>query len=73
MTQFNTETKNVKYVYYGSEAISFLGQKISELLPSNFKDSENLNIFNQILNLGSLKTVHAISTGYILQTGFTYL
>ena len=39
------EKRNVKYAYYGSETISFLGPKIWELLPSNIKDSENLNIF----------------------------
>ena len=38
------ETRNIKSVYYGSE-ISFIGPKIWELLPSNIKDSENLNIF----------------------------
>ena len=39
------ETRNIKSVYYGSETISFIGPKIWELLPSNIKDSENLNIF----------------------------
>ena len=39
------ETRNIKPFYYGSEAISFIGLKIWELLPSNFKDSENPNIF----------------------------
>ena len=39
------ETRNIKSVYYGSEAMSFLGLEIWELLPSNIKDSENLNIF----------------------------
>ena len=39
------ETRNIKSVYYGSEKISFIGPKIWELLPSNLKDSENLNIF----------------------------
>ena len=39
------ETRNGKSVYIGSETISFLGPQICELLPSNIKDSENLNIF----------------------------
>ena len=39
------ETRNIKSVYYDSETISFLGPKIWELLPSNIKDSENLNTF----------------------------
>ena len=38
-------TRNVKSVFYGAETISFLGPKIYELMPSNIKDSENLNIF----------------------------
>ena len=37
-------TGNVKPVCYGSETISFIGPKIWELLQSNIKDSENLNI-----------------------------
>ena len=39
------ETKNIRSVYCASETISFVGPKIWELLPSNIKDSENLNIF----------------------------
>ena len=39
------ETRNIKSVYYGSETISFIGPKIWELLPSNIKDSEDLNMF----------------------------
>ena len=39
------ETKNIKSVYYGSETIFFIGPKIWELLPSNIKHSENLDIF----------------------------
>ena len=62
------ETRNIKSVYYGSETISFLGPKIWELLPSNIKDSENFHISTQILNLGSLKTVHDVCVGYISQT-----
>ena len=54
------ETRNIKSVYYGSEKISFLGLKVWGLLPSNIKDSENLNI--------CLKTVHVVCAGYILQT-----
>ena len=39
------EIRNIKSIYYGSETISFLDPKMWKLLPSNFKDSENLNIF----------------------------
>ena len=39
------ETRNIKFVYYGSEATSFLGPKNCELLLGNIKDSEILNIF----------------------------
>ena len=38
------ESRNIKSVYYGSETISFMGLKICELLPSDIKDSENLQI-----------------------------
>ena len=51
-----------------AQKISYLGPKIWELLPRNIKDLEKLNIFKQILNFGSLKTVHAVCGGYILQT-----
>ena len=37
--------RNVNSVHYGSEAISYLGPKIWDLLPKNIKDSENINIF----------------------------
>ena len=37
------ETRNINSIYYGSETISFLDAKIWERLPSNIKDSENLN------------------------------
>ena len=53
--------------------MSFLGPKIWELLPANMgalalKIQKVLIPSNQILNLGSLKTVHAVCAGYILQT-----
>ena len=38
------ETKKIKSVHYGSRTISFLSPKIWELLPSNIKDSKNINI-----------------------------
>ena len=63
--------RNIKSVYYGSETISFIDPKIWESLPSNNKDSENLNIFKSNIgksNLGSLKTAHAVCAGCTLQT-----
>ena len=62
------EERKVKYVYYGEETISFIGSKIWELVPSNINDSENVNIFKSNIKLRSLKTFHALCTGYILQT-----
>ena len=62
------ETRNIKSVYYGSETTSFIGQKIWELLPSDIKVQKILTSSNQMLNLGSLKTVHAVCKGYTLQT-----
>ena len=37
--------RKTESVYYGSETKFFIGPKIWELLPSNIKHSENLNIF----------------------------
>ena len=48
------ETGNIKYVFDGSEKKSFLGPKIWELLPSNIKHSENINIFKS--NIKSWKS-----------------
>ena len=45
------ETRNINSVYYGSQTISFLGPEVWELLPSNIKDSENLNIFKSNINI----------------------
>ena len=61
------ETRNIKSVYCGSETISFLGPKIWELFPVTSKTEKILTSSNQILNLGSLKTVHAVCASYILQ------
>ena len=61
------ETRNIKSVYFGSETISFLGPKIWELFPITSKTEKILTSSNQILNLGSLKTVHAVCARYILQ------
>ena len=36
-------TKNVKFVNYGSEIISYIGRKVWELLSKNIKDSDNIN------------------------------
>ena len=38
-------TRNVKYLHYRSDVVSYLGPKIWDLLPENIKDSENINIF----------------------------
>ena len=63
---FTFETRNVKSVYCGSETISFLGPKIWGLL--TLQVHKILTSSNQILNFESLKTVHAVCEGYILQT-----
>ena len=57
MQKFNIETRNVKSVFKNvkcSKIIPFLGLKIWELLPSNIKDSEILNIFKS--NIKSSKS-----------------
>ena len=68
------ETKNIKSVYYISETISFLGPKMWELLPSNIKDSENLNIFKP--NIISWKPENCscrLCRLYIAEIGFIEL
>ena len=35
----------VKSVYHGSESLSFLRPKIWDMLPDDYKDIDNLNIF----------------------------
>ena len=70
----STFETNINSVYYGSETISFLDPKMWELLPSNIKDTKNLNIFKS--NIKSWKTenfAHVICGGYILQNGFIKL
>ena len=62
------ETRNVKSVYYGSEAIFFFGPKMWEILLSNIKIQIIVTSLNQILNFGRVKIVHAVCVGYILQT-----
>ena len=44
----------MKSVYHGSESVSFLGPKIWEMLPDDYKDVDNLKI---ILRTRSLKIV----------------
>ena len=73
-TNSTFETRNIKSVYYGSETISFLGPKMWELLPSNIKDSENLNIFKS--NIKSWKPENCpcrLCRLYIGDTGFIEL
>ena len=68
------ETRNIKSVYYISETISFLGPKIWELLPSNIKDSQNLNIFKS--NIISWKPENfscRLCRLYIAEIGFIEL
>ena len=68
------ETRNIKSVYYISGTISFLGPKIWKLLPSNIKDSENLNIFKS--NIISWKPENfscRLCRLYIAEIGFIEL
>ena len=68
------ETRNIKSVYYGPETTSFIGPKMWELLPSNIKDSENLNIFKS--NIKSWKPENCpcrLCRLYIADIGFIEL
>ena len=62
------ETRNIKSVYSVSETISFLGPKYGNFCQVASKTQKILTSSNQILNLGSLETVHAVCASYILQT-----
>ena len=48
------ETRNIKSVYFDSETISFILPKRWELLSSNIKNSENLNIL-YIADIGCIE------------------
>ena len=61
------EEGKVKCVYYGAEAISFIGPKIWEVVPSNINDSENLNIFKS--NIKSWKPENCPCRLYRLYIG----
>ena len=37
----------VKSVYHGTESISYLGQKIWDILPDKLKNIENLELFKK--------------------------
>ena len=62
------EKRNINSVYYGSETISFLGQKYGNFWQVTLKIQKISASSNQILNLGSLKTVHVVCASYTLQT-----
>ena len=62
------ETRNIQSAFYGSEIIFFLGPKIWELLPSDIKDSQILNIFKSNIKSWKPEIAHVICTSYILQT-----
>ena len=68
------ETRNIKFDYYGSETMSFLGPKIWELLPSHFKDLENLNFFKSNIKSWKLENCPCrLCRLYIVCIGFIEL
>ena len=48
---------NMKSVYHGPETVTYLGPKISDLVPHNIKDSENVNNFKSTIKLVVLSTL----------------
>ena len=48
---------NMKSVNYGPETVTYLGHKISDLVPQNIKDSENVNNFKSTIKLVVLSTL----------------
>ena len=42
-------TKSVKTVYYGTESLSYLAPKVSELIPNNIKSLENLPKLKKVI------------------------
>ena len=49
---------NVKSVFCGTESISFLGPKIWNIVPNEFKKETSLDAFKKLIKNGNLKTVH---------------
>ena len=63
LSQF--ELPNVRSVFCGLESISFLGPKIWNIVPNEFKKETSLHAFKKLIKNGNLKTVHV---GYVNHT-----
>ena len=64
-------SRHVNSVYHGTESLSFLGPKIWELVPSEIKQSENLEIFkNKIKQWIPLQCPCRLCRTYLPHIGF---
>ena len=68
-TQTHFEIPHVKTVTYGLESIRFLGPKIWEALPNDFKRMESVNCFKTM----SLSPLQSIFAKYRLLIDCTFL
>ena len=63
--------RQVHSLYHGTESLSFLGQKIWDLVPVELKQSENLDSFKlKIKNWLPFECLYRICKTYIQQVGF---
>ena len=61
----------VKSLYHGSGSVSFLGPKIWEMLPNNYKDIDNLTAFKNKIKIWKPKTCPSgLCKVYINNIGF---
>ena len=67
--QFRTE--NIKTVHYGLQSVRYLGPKIWELVPNNFKYSNSLSKFKKLIKSWKPKACPCtVYKTYIAQVGF---
>ena len=57
--------RNLRSVFNGTESISFLGPKICDIVPSEFKLLETVNVLKEKLRSGNQQTV---PSGYVDHT-----
>ena len=59
------ELSDVRSVFCGTESISFLGPKIRNIVPNEFKKETSLQAFKKLIKNSKLKSVHI---GYVNHT-----
>ena len=62
---------NVRSIFYGTESISFLGPKIWNILPNEFKKETSLDVFKKLIKNWQPKTCPCrLCKSYIQNLGF---